>query len=174
MVGDGFSCGASRGNQPCNTVSSANETCFRCLPFRTMRESAPVILMCLMNLLQQHQDDYTDVDIQVKSGAQIPDVYIQIKTFIDYAEIKGQGSEEFPEEEIQMGLKAASQKMMRNLSSRVRDPGWGRAEGTLKGWRKTMSVRTEELPGQPASCPGICQQPSLPGNLLTAPCSWMC
>lgn len=135
-----------------------------------MRESAPVILIYLMNLLQQHWDDYTDVDIQVKSGAQIPDVYIQTKTFIDYAEIKGQGSEEFPEE-IQMGLKAASQKMMRNLSSRVRDPGWGRAGGTVRGWGKTMSIRTEGLPGQPASCPGRCQQPSLLGHLLTAPCS---
>ena len=37
------------------------------------------ILIYLMNLLQQHWDDYTDVDIQVKSGAQIPDVYIQTK-----------------------------------------------------------------------------------------------
>ena len=171
MVGDGFSCGASRGNQPCDTVSSANETSLRCLPFRTMRKGAAVILICLVNLLQQHQDDYTDVDIQVKSVSQIPDVYIQIKTFIDYAEIKGQGSEQFLEEEIQMGLKAASQKMMRNLLSRVRDPGGGRAGGTVKGWGKTVSIRTEGHPGQLASCPGRCQQPSLPSHLLMAPCS---
>lgn len=74
-----------------------------------------------------------------------------------------------------MGLKAASQKMMRNLSSRVRDPGWGSGAGAIRQGVGENHVHQTEGLLLPASCPGRCQQPSLLGHLPSRlPAPGMC
>lgn len=148
-----------------------------------MRESAPVVFVSLVNLLQQQEDAYTDIDIQIKCGTQISDVYIQASSSIDNMKITHNPSGQGPEKTFSGRRNTnASEGMWKvkpegsflesdEKSAPGVRPGLG-AGAPPRGGDSVHQGRGTPWPSRPSVLADVSVAQPPPGHLLPAPRSW--